>query len=133
MHTLKEVVSNPGGFDSLDNYMGEIPTDNWLCVLTHSRDSDALDDSNFRTALKRLGGEGINVRVERFGHWACGWWEALAVNEGTKEHAYAIKIREQLEDYPVLDEEDYSSLRIEYGEECEFCYSDYCQCGDDED
>ena len=60
---LSEVVCNPGGFDSLANYVGEVPDDGWLYVLSRTRDSDALEESNFRVALKRLGGEGENVEV----------------------------------------------------------------------
>jgi len=55
---LRDIVKNPSGFDSLSNYMGEVPEADWLCLLTRNRDSDCLTESNWRTALKELGGEG---------------------------------------------------------------------------
>lgn len=113
MKTLKEVVSNPSGFDSLSNYLGEVPESKWLCLLTQTRDSDALSRSNFRSALKELGGESDSVRIDRFWHWACGWWEALSVLEGSEAHKKAIQIEADLNDYPVVDEQDYSELQWE--------------------
>jgi len=86
---LKEIVSNPSGWDSLDNFAGEIPEPEWLFLLSRSRDSDELTESNWRCALKQLGGESENVSIDRFGHWACGWWESLSVREGSPEHEKA--------------------------------------------
>ena len=108
MKTLKTILRNPSGLDSFENYMGEIPADDWLCVLTRSRDSDLLTESNFETALEMLGGEGDNVEIHRFGHWACGWWEALAVKDNTPQAKIAEEIEGNMESYPVLDEEDFS-------------------------
>lgn len=110
---LREVVKNPSGFDSLANYLGEIPEPEWLCVLTRNRDSECLTESNWRCALEQLGGEGDNVQIDRFGHWACGWWEALSVKAGSPEHRIAQEITSSLSDYPVLDEEDYCNLEQE--------------------
>jgi len=110
---LKEIVTNPGGWDSLDNYIGEIPDPEWLCLLTRSRDSDCLTESNWHCALQELGGESDNVSIERFGHWACGWWEALSVRAGTEEHTKAKDIADRLESYPVLDEDEFSEREDE--------------------
>lgn len=122
---LKEIISNPSGWDSLDNYAGEIPEPEWLCLITRSRDSDELTESNWRCALQQLGGKSENVSIDRFGHWACGWWESLSVRAGTKEHAAAREIADRLESYPVLDEEDYSELESETAERVwQDCYND---------
>lgn len=110
---LKDIVKNPSGFDSLANYMGEIPDFEWLCVMTRSRDSDCLTESNWRTALNMLGGESDNVRVDRFGHWACGWWESLSVKDGSPAHAIGEGIKDKIDSYPVLDEEDFCELENE--------------------
>jgi hypothetical protein len=122
---LKEIVSNPSGWDSLDNYAGAIPEPEWLCLLTQSRDSDCLTESNFRSALRELGGESDNVSIDRFGHWACGWWESLSVRAGSPEHEKAKEIADKLEDYPVVDEDDFSELEDETAQRvwCD-CYSD---------
>lgn len=122
---LKEIVSNPSGCDSLDNYIGAIPEPEWLCLLTRSRDSDCLTESNFRSALRELGGEGDNVSIDRFGHWACGWWEALSVRAGSPEHEKAKEIADSLEDYPVVDEDDFSELESETADQVwRDCYTD---------
>ena len=107
MNKLKEVYANPSGWDSLSNYMGETPEDDLYVVLGRNRESSLLSESNWECALKRLGGEGDNVVIHRFGHWACGWIEYLCVREKTKEYDEALKIEDELEGYPVLDEEDW--------------------------
>ena len=114
---LSKIVENPSGFDSLSNYMGEVPEDKWLCVMTRNRDSDCLTESNWRTALKMLGGESDSVRIDRFGHWACGWWESMSVLDGSNANKMGIEIREKIDSYPVLDEEDYSTLEDEQARE----------------
>jgi len=113
MKLLAHVVERPSAFDSPANYIGEREFPGWYCVLTRNRDSGVLAESNFRSALRGLGGESDTVAVHRFGHWACGWWEALAVLEGTPAYTQALALTEKLEDYPVVDEEDLSTLERE--------------------
>ena len=108
MKTLNEITSNPSGFDSYSNYIGEIPSDSLLVVLTRSRDSDILTESNWEVALERLGGESDTVEIHRFGHWACGWWEALCVQAGSQQQEEADEIESDLEAYPVLSEDHFS-------------------------
>lgn len=107
MKKLIEVVSNPSGLDSLNNYVGALPEEKLLVVLTRSRDSDVLTESNWECAVEKLGGESDEVEIHRFGHWACGWWEALCVVEGTKAHEIATQIESDLNHYPVLDDSDF--------------------------
>ncbi len=113
MRTLTQVVERPSGFDSWSNYIGQSDFPEWDCLLTQTRDGDCLERSNFRSALKKLGGECDNVQIHRFGHWACGWWEALAVKQRTIEHKIAEQIAERISDYPVADEQDFSELETE--------------------
>lgn len=114
LESLSKTVANPSGFDSLANYIGSVPEVEWLKVITRNRDSDILTESNFQCALDQLGGESDTVEIFRFGHWACGWWEALAVKKGSKEEAIAQKIVNDLDAYPVLDENDFSEREMEY-------------------
>lgn len=117
MRTLKEVASAPSAWDSPKNYMGA-PLDEMTeeyVVMTRNRDSDTLTESNWRTALKQLGGESECVTIHRFGHWACGWWEALCVS-GEKK-AQGEQIEKKIDNYPVLNEEDYSELEQERADE----------------
>jgi hypothetical protein len=114
MRALIDVVSRPSGFDSLKNFLGDIgETSGFDCLLTQTRDSGCLETSNFRSALALLGGESEAVQVFRYGHWACGWWEALAVKQGTEAHVKALAIEADMADYPVIDEDDFSNLEQE--------------------
>ena len=124
--TLTSVVSNPSGLDSLSNYSGTDPDEfsNLLVVLTRSRDSDCLTESNWEVALEQLGGEeNEHVEIHRFGHWACGWWEALVVKEGTNQHRIAQEITSSLSDYPVLDDEHFTQKEMEHANDVwQDCY-----------
>ena len=113
MQKLSDLIKNPSGLDSLDNYAGEIPEDKWHVVLTQSRDSEILTQSNWAVALEELGGESEHVEIHRFGHWACGWWEALCVAKDSDAWETAKEIHDSLSDYPVLDEEHYSEMETE--------------------
>jgi hypothetical protein len=78
------------------------------------RDSDTLTRSNHRSILKALGGESDTVRVVRDSHWAVGWVEAIYVHQADhKALGIAKEITDKLEDYPVLDESDWSELEYE--------------------
>jgi len=126
--TLTSAVSNPSSFDSLSNYSGTDPDEfsKLLVVLTRNRDSDCLSESNWEVALEQLGGEeNEHVEIHRFGHWACGWWEALVVKEGTDQHRIAQEINSALSDYPVLNDEHFSLKEMEHADEVwRDCYSD---------
>lgn len=93
------------------SYWGERA--DWLVVSGQSRDSNVLEQSNFRSMLRELGGESDTVAVEREDHWAVGWVEHLLVLPGTPEAEKAEELRACLEDYPILDESDHSELEDE--------------------
>jgi hypothetical protein len=123
MKKLIETVSNPSGFDSLDNYVGETDFGQLYSLLTRNRESDTLTKSNWICALELLGGESESVVIHRFGHWACGWYEVLAVAKGTPEFAIAEDIEKQLDEHPVLNEEHWSeSETIEADRVWSDCY-----------
>lgn len=100
-----------------DCYVGA-EWEGYYVFLGQNRDSDALTRSNFRVALKRLGGEtgeddnGISlVTVVRESHWACGWIEWIAIHESnTAGVALANEMEESIDDYPCLSEDDWSEL-----------------------
>lgn len=118
-------MANPSGWDSMANYAGSLPDEHWLCVLTRSRDADCLSESNWRVALERLGGEGENVKIFRFRHWACGWWEALCVKRGTDAETEGTEIEKSIKAYPVLSDEDFSALEYETANRVwKDCYTD---------
>ena len=87
-----------------------------------SRDSDCLEESNFTSMLAELGGESDTVQVVRESHWAVGWVEWIAIHESDEKSLRAADaMQERLEDYPILDEDDFSSREWE---ECERVWSD---------
>lgn len=74
-----------------------------------NRDSDALEESNFHSALAVLGGESDTVQIHRFGHWACGWFEIIIIDPADAARvAEAEAIEPALADYPVINEGDWS-------------------------
>jgi hypothetical protein len=93
------------------------------------RDSDVLERSNFAAALRAMGGEGDDVEVVSFQHWAVGWVEEISFRMGSEAAAVAHVLAVALGDYPVLDEEDYAEREWEadhpVGDGC--CYSEYCR------
>lgn len=93
-------------WEKADNYRGE-DLSQYFVVLTKSRDSKPLEESNFEVAKERLKDlEG--VRIERFNHWAVGWVKQILVKQEMEEALLeAEDIISELNNYPVLDEEDY--------------------------
>lgn len=87
----------------------------WLAVLGQSRDSAALEKSNFRVACKMLAEVDDDCyHVDSENHWAVGWVETLLVDPSNAAAvAVAEDIQRALADYPVLDDSDYSELETE--------------------
>ena len=128
MSTLKNhrQMLSSGCVDSFSNYVGEIVPDNFVNVIGRHRDSDCLDESNFVTALKMLGGESESVRVEGFNHWAVGWIEEVFVDSTNIEKMKIVEdILNSLENYPVLNGEHFSQLEQEEADKVwSNCYND---------
>lgn len=73
------------------------------------RDSDILTESNFYATLRAVGGESETVQIVRESHWAVGWIEWLAIHESDAAALRAAdRCAESLEDYPILDDDDFS-------------------------
>ena len=90
----------------------------WYIVpCSRTRDSEALEESNFESALNQLGGEGNNVEVHRFKHWGFGWYENILVRGDTPQYEIAEGIESALKGYPVLDEIDYCKREWQESEE----------------
>ena len=107
MKTRKEQMTS-GGIDGYNNFLGDDSDyQDWFGVLGQSRDSDVLERSNFEIGLEMLGGKSDTVRVERYGHWAVGWIEEIYVKPNSEAHEIAKQIEVNLQDYPILDEQDF--------------------------
>jgi len=118
--TLFENVMSSGGMDGWSNYSGHNYS-GWLIGPMKTRDSDALSRSNFRVALDLLGGEQEDkVEVRSVNHWACGYFYQIMVKCNTDnldaiQKLYNMHLK--LEDYPVLDEDDWSQEETDESEE----------------
>lgn len=91
--------------------------DLWMIVYTVNRDSTLLDQSNASQIDKALSVfDETLVIPERHSHWACGWIDGYAIRVffpgtwhiTTPFVAYA-ELQQKMENYPVLDDEDYSN------------------------
>lgn len=116
MNTLAEIAANPSGFDSARNYIGTpfSEFENLYVVMTRSRDSSLLTECNWSEAIALLGGESESVVIHRFGHWSCGWWEALCVTKDKEQEGQEIV--DSLENYPILNDEKFSEMEWEGAE-----------------
>jgi len=99
------------------NYIGETYYDYYV-LLYHTRDSGLAEESNFQSALKMLNGESDTVKVIRAKHWLCGWVEMILIHESDKESIdKGNEIEKALENYPILDEDDFFARESEKREE----------------
>jgi hypothetical protein len=64
-----------------ENYFGAEWPEYFSSGVGQSRDSDALERSNFTCMLEALGGESDTVIVVRESHWAVGWVEWIAIHQ----------------------------------------------------
>ena len=97
------------------HYIGATWENYYSSGFGQSRDSDALERSNFRIALAALGGESDCVSVVRESHFLVGWVEWIAIEaDGSADSNRALQIadglQERVNNYPVLNEEDFSEL-----------------------
>ena len=97
-------------WEKAQNYIGDDWSLYYSAGVSRHRDSGALDRSNFRCMLERLGGESNTVLVAHARHWAVGWVEWIAIHpDDVKALREADKACADLSEYPVLDEHDYDS------------------------
>jgi hypothetical protein len=123
IETAKKAAGNWRKFESFGwSRVGQLDNpESWAIVYTHHRDSRLLDQSNaaaIEDALRPFSeGDDPDILEEHHRHWACGWIDGFAIRvfrngEVTQAFRTYAEIRDRLEDYPVLDEEDY--CRREY-------------------
>lgn len=100
----------PTAFDPRGAFLPD--RQDWLVVpISRTRDSGPLADSNVDAALEILGGESDTVELHRFGHWGPGWFEMIIVHPDRYRDVEDIAAK--LENYPVLNEDDYAEREWE--------------------
>lgn len=97
--------------------------DQWAIIYTHNRDSGLLDQSNAKVIAKAMApftdGDDPLVVMESHHHWAVGHVDgfSLRVFDGNGEITEAFRkyheLAEAMDDYPILDESDYSERELE--------------------
>lgn len=113
MQTYSEWVSKQQNF--ADFSKGQWA--DWLlapCSL--QRDSDELRESNWEVQLDRLNQVGTQEEdfvILRASHWLVGWIDRLLVRPDSDCVAVCEEIEAKLEDYPILDHEDFSQREEE--------------------
>ena len=94
----------------------------WAVIYTHHRDSGLLDQSNASAIENKFQpfteGNDPDVVFESHTHWAVGYIDGASIRvfkngEITKAFETYHELAQQLADYPVLDEEDYSNREFE--------------------
>lgn len=91
--------------------------ENWTIFYSHHRDSGLLEQSNAEQIQESLAefidGDDPDVVVESHNHWAVGHVDGFSIRvfrDGEITDAFRTLhgLLTQLEDYPILDEDDYS-------------------------
>src|SRR5271157_3998326 len=96
--------------------------DNWAIIYTHNRDSGLLDQSNADAIAEAMEhfteGDDPDVVMESHDHWAVGHVDGFSIRvyrngEITEAFKTYHDLMEQMDGYPVLNEEDYSERELE--------------------
>lgn len=97
--------------------------DQWAIFYTHHRDSGLLDQSNAKVIAKAMAlfteGDEPSVVMETHSHWAVGHIDGFSIRvfDGDGEITEAFRkyheLSEAMDDYPILDESDYSERELE--------------------
>jgi len=92
--------------------------DEWLVWYTSNRDSGLLAQSNEQAINQRLQpfsqGNDPDLVFERHSHWAVGYMDGFSIRIHRTNNSLSpafqefCLIQEELENYPILDESDYS-------------------------
>jgi hypothetical protein len=116
----KALTGNWRDFDCFAWSRGyDVDADQWMIWYTSSRDAGLLEQSNERAINDRLRpfseGDDPDLVFERHSHWAVGHLDGFSIrvfkDDGTVTPAFEefCRIKNDLDAYPVLDEEDYSA------------------------
>jgi hypothetical protein len=96
--------------------------ENWAIIYTHNRDSGLLSLSNADVITNALRpfteGDDSDVVMESHSHWAVGHVDGFSIRvyrDGEITDAFKTyhDLAEQMDGYPILDEEDYSRREYE--------------------
>ena len=123
-NAAKEAAGNWQHFESFCWFREQeiAAPENWAIIYTHNRDSRLLDQSNADAIAEAMDqftdGNDPDVVMESHDHWAVGHVDGFSIRvyrngEITEAFKTYYDLMEQLDGYPVLDEEDYSRREYE--------------------
>ena len=127
MKTIKDITKVPNfGFTSELRRLFK-----FKIAATVTRDSSLIERSNWNSFITRLDEIGSEraacYEIIHCRHWSCGWIDFLVINpRNIKMIELAEEILEKLEDYPVIDDDNYYQML--YNKTAEFWNS----CGIEE-
>ena len=127
---LELAQAKAGNWKRMDSFMwfreSEIEdSDNWAIIYTHNRDSGLLDQSNAGVIGKAMmpftenDDDDPDVVMETHSHFLVGWIAGFSIrclnSDGKSTEAFAryAELREAMDQYPILDEADYSEREYE--------------------
>ena len=120
----KKCVGNWRSWSNFGWHYQPEDSNQWFILYTHNRDSDVLELSNADVIEEELSKfDHDTCRVEDHNHWAVGWIKGFSIrvydSEGNITPAFkaVYDIANQLSDYPVLDESDFSERETEVANE----------------
>ena len=96
--------------------------EDWAVIYTHNRDSGLLDQSNASAINKKMlpftKGDDPDAVMESHSHWAVGHVDGFSIRvfkrgRITKAFRTYHELAVQIEEYPILDESDYSEREYE--------------------
>jgi len=114
----QELVGNWMKFQAFGWHPMPEDAEKWCIVYTHNRDSGLLEQSNAKQIAEVMR-EYEDAIEESHRHWACGWVDGWSIrvydSEGKITEAFKAycDLQDRLEEYPVLDEEEYSRMEYE--------------------
>jgi len=119
----QEAAGNWKRFDSFYWFRDDIDdADNWAIIYTHHRESGLLDQSNaqvINTVLEPFtDGDDPDVVMESHNHWAVGHIDGFSLRvfqDGKITDAFRKyhELAEAMDQYPILDESDYSERELD--------------------
>lgn len=110
-------------FDNRANYSGPDFSEYLTVPWTTHRDADALQRTNFAAALAKLQAASTYPddppSALRQGSWAVGWIKCILIHPADAGAiARAEELGDAYEDYPVLDEEEFSRVEWDEASDC---------------
>jgi len=116
------------------DYHVETEYEDWYVapvMITRDTEEYSLDYSNYYSLLEILEKENEDDYTElSFGHWACGWFNIILIKPNTELYKKVEEIEKGLQEYPVINEENYSENYYYYAVnqwEDEYYREEYCK------